>query len=194
MYQDYRLDERKLRALVAERGFVNFGEVLKKAALHRNSLNEYLDGGRSVFSTVTRKICGVLDCDPTSILIRREVSFGSDSTAESIKKLLFSLAGRYSTTCFFLLGSRAKGTNRQFSDWDIAVSSGHKKLPVNEYLTIKSELEDGVENFPVEVDLINFDEAPRWFLASINYQPKFLAGDENIFSHVIGVIDGARKN
>lgn len=194
MYQDYRFDERKLRAVVAARGFANFGEVLKKAALHRNSLNEYLEGGRSVFSTVTRKICGILDCDPTSLLVRRDVSVGREPTAEALKKLLDSLAGAYSNTCFFLVGSRAKGTNRQFSDWDIAVSAGPQRLPVSNYLTIKSELEDGVENFPVEVDLINFDEAPRWFLSSIDYQPKFLAGDEKVFSHAIGVIHGARKN
>ncbi len=194
MYQDYRIDERKLRAAVAAKGFSSFAELLKTAALHRNSLNDYMDGRRSVFSAVTRKICGVLDCDPLALLSRHERIFLADKTGQVLRELLERISQSNSEVSFFLLGSRAKGTQRDLSDWDVAVSAGRSKLPTDEYLRIKSAVEDGVENFPVEVDVINFDQAPQQFLADIDYEPVFLAGNESSFSYALGVIYGARKN
>lgn len=194
MYQEYRLNERKLREALAAKGFRNLGMLLRKAALHRNSLNDYIEGRRSVFSSVTRKICDALDCDPLSLVERSDTPLGMDEPAYALKGLLQRLVESRPRISFFLLGSRAKGSNRGLSDWDVAVTGGASKLHVDEYLGVKLELEDGVEDFPYEVDLINFDEAPRWFLLGINYVPKLLAGNEAAFSHALGVIDGARKN
>ena len=193
MFQDYRIDERKLRAAVAAKGFATIGDFLKAAALHRNSLGEYLGGKKSVFSAVTRKMCAVLQCDPLTLLTS-EPSIGTDDDAAILQKALERLANAYPSAAFFLLGSRAKGLAGRFSDWDIAVTGGPDGLAIDDYLSIKSELEDQTDNMSVGVDLINFDNAPRWFLSPIHYQPIFLAGERNSFAHALGVIHGANKS
>jgi predicted nucleotidyltransferase len=193
MYLGYRLDPEKFRLALAARGYSTTAALLKAAGLHRNSLNEYLAGRKSVFSSVTEKISAALDCDPLSLLSGHEQLVSVDSTGAALQRILERVSAEHPHVAFFLIGSRAKGSHQKFSDWDVAISSGRSALSTDEYLAIKSKIEDGVEDLSVGVDVVNFDGAPPWFIAGITYEPRFLAGDERAFSYVLGVIDGARK-
>jgi len=44
------------------------------------------------------------------------------------------------------------------------------------------------------VDIINLDQAPRWFLAKIDYEPVLLDGDVESFIHFQGVLDGTKRS
>lgn len=193
VYSDYRLDEQRLRAASAAKGYSSLGALLRRAGLHRNSLNEYLEGGRSVFSSVTRKICDALDCDPLTLLSRKEFPVATDAVSGAVINILEELCKDRPRVALFMLGSRARGTHQEGSDIDIAITGGAQKITTEEYLQIKMELQDAVENLPLEVDLINFDQAPRWFVAAITYTPKFMAGNPATFTHAMGVLDGVRK-
>ena len=53
----------------------------------------------------------------------------------------------------FIFGSRARGTNRKFSDIDLGVE-GQKKLSPKEYLALITSLDDS--DLPYKVDVVDF--------------------------------------
>lgn len=53
----------------------------------------------------------------------------------------------------FIFGSRAQGTNREYSDIDLGIL-GKDKLPTSTIAQIKNDLED--TSIPYRVDLIDF--------------------------------------
>jgi predicted nucleotidyltransferase len=101
------------------------------------------------------------------------------------------------TSCrlsFCLLGSRARGTDRKYSDWDIGVTGGRSPIATSLFLSLKIAVDDVTEDFVRGVDLINLDEAPLWFLKKIDYQPVFLAGSQSAFDFMCGIIDGVKRD
>lgn len=62
----------------------------------------------------------------------------------------------------FIFGSRAKETNRQFSDIDIAIKDS--KINSSALAMARFELEES--NLPYKVDLVNFDELDEKILAT----------------------------
>lgn len=60
----------------------------------------------------------------------------------------------------FIFGSRARGTNRKFSDIDLGVE-GKNRLSNEEYLTLTAFLEDS--DLPYKVDVIDFSTVTSQF-------------------------------
>ena len=60
----------------------------------------------------------------------------------------------------FLFGSRATGTNRKWSDYDIGVI-GKEKLPYSKFNELKNELEES--NIPYKIDIIDFAQVSDKF-------------------------------
>lgn len=76
-----------------------------------------------------------------------------------------------------LLGSRAKGKPKEFSDWDLGLTRQPKALDDHTFLTWKGYVSDWADDLPRFVDLINLDHTPDWFNEGLNYQPVFLGGN-----------------
>ena len=198
MYKRYRIDERKLRQRMEKLGFRSLAAVLRKAGLHRNSIADYLSGRKSVFSSVTDRLCATLELDPWEIVAANIPAVKPDGVETALKRVLAQAASevlkeKSASLAFILIGSRAKGTSSKHSDWDVAISAGADALSTEEYLALKSAIEDAVDDFPVSVDLVNFDAAPAWFLANIVYAPRLLVGNEFTFARAMGVISGSKK-
>lgn len=60
----------------------------------------------------------------------------------------------------FLFGSRAKGLNAKYSDFDIGII-GEKPLPSSLKINIEGDLEDS--DIPIKVDIVDFCEVPEKF-------------------------------
>lgn len=60
----------------------------------------------------------------------------------------------------FIFGSRAKGTNRKYSDIDLGVE-GKNKLTAKEYLALTTTLEDS--DLPYKVDVVDFSSVTDRF-------------------------------
>ena len=76
-----------------------------------------------------------------------------------------------------LIGSRAKGNPKEFSDWDLGVTKGIKDLNWEEFSQLKTTAADLADDLPRFIDLINLSRAPQWFKQGMSYQPVFLKGN-----------------
>lgn len=187
----YHIDPAKLRQVVAQRGYTHVTEFAKLHGFNRATINNYLKGHGGPFSETYYVICNALQIDPLSILslLPAKPVVDVDEVMPVIKKL-----------CSFdqniavgLLGSRAKGIGRKYSDWDLCITSGPAVLAGEEFLKLKRSVDGEVDKLPREVDIINLDAAPEWFLTALDYKPVFLAGNLNAWSYFMGVLYGTKK-
>ena len=192
MFVDHQIDQRKLQQLVLARGYPNLALFVNAVGIHRNSLAEYF-GGRGVFTAVVTKLAEALDCSPLDFVQRRVPRVRIDKVSEALQAVLESAAARDSNLCFLLIGSRAKGTARELSDWDVGVTAGPRSLGTEEYLALKAHIQEAVDNLPVGVDIVNLDAAPEWFFRSMDYEPRYLAGSEGSYLYILGKVHGVRK-
>lgn len=78
---------------------------------------------------------------------------------EKYKKQLITIIHRHVHSCtIYLFGSRARKTNKEGADVDLALDAG-KKIDLNVILTIKDEIEQ--TTIPVFVDVVDFQSAPK---------------------------------
>lgn len=190
---DYIIDSEKLTNLIENRGFLTVSEFARKHHFHRNTLAAYLSGEKSVFCDVLSRLSQVLEIDPINLIVPREFSGSAASEFKELLVIVKRLAEKYESVCFMLIGSQVGEAKHAYSDWDIAVSGGERVVLSEQYLDIKSELEDFCDNFAREVDLVNLDAAPIWFLCDLKQAPMYLAGSFQSFAYICGYINGVRK-
>jgi len=193
MLMDYRLDSAGFKRLLEKNGFSSISEFADAASVHRNTLTAYLCGEKRVFPRTLCDIAASLGVDPLSLICPARKAQMSAPPLEFLKKALPGAAGQDENLVFLLLGSRAKGRGRKFSDWDIGISGGDEAVDTAYYLKLKSHIQDITEDFPFSVDVINLDCAPIWFLSDIDYKPVFLCGSEKSYYHFLGILNGLKK-
>ncbi len=193
MSETHYLNFDKLNQEIKRKGFGSIGSFLKEAGLHRNTLRRYSDNKNSIFTPAIEKIANFLKIDPLTISASGKNKNNSSSEKEKILEILGELS-KENKLAFCLFGSRARGSARQYSDWDIAVTNGEENLKSETYLNLKELLNQATDDLPVKVDLVNIDEAPEWFLSEINYAPVFLCGNRESYNFFIGVLHGIRKS
>lgn len=189
--QRYHIDPVKFGQAVAERGYAHVTEFARLHGFNRATINNYLKGRGGPFSEAYYIICDALKIDPLSILsiLPDRKTVDADEIMSIVKKLCSS----DKDIAVGLLGSRAKGTGRKYSDWDLCMTRGPNVLTGEEFLRLKRQVDDEVDMLPREVDIVNLDAAPEWFLAGLNYEPVFLAGNSNAWSYFLGVLHGTKK-
>ena len=71
------------------------------------------------------------------------------------KKIIAILSALFPNTKIYLFGSRARGTNQEFSDIDIALDAGTKlrRADVGEARDMLSE-----SNIPYKIDIVDFQD------------------------------------
>lgn len=188
-YVQYRLSRESFKKLLKERGYKNAQDFCKKTSIHKNTLNYYLSG-RDVFSKKLCEIAFHLQVDPIELVEACDTSKIDSAEIEKIVSYLSLEKGM----AVALLGSRANGKSQKFSDWDIGVTRGSKKpISGREFLRLRAWVGEVADDLARKVDLVNLDEAPQWFLESIDYEPIFLGGDKETFERFMGVLDGIKK-
>ncbi|MFA4874577.1 MAG: nucleotidyltransferase domain-containing protein [bacterium] len=186
----YHVDADKLKHLVLSRGYGHLTEFAKAHGFNRATIHHFLKG-QGPFSEAYYAICDALNADPISLL-----SAVSESQVEHLSEIM-PIARKLLTfdkeIAVGLLGSRAKGKGRRYSDWDLGITRGRHPLSGVEFLRVKRSVDDLVEELPRGVDFVNLDAAPEWFLHGIDYEPMYLAGDTSAWSYFLGVLHGSKK-
>ena len=186
----YAVEASKFRQIVARRGYGHVTGFAKAHGLNRATINNYLKG-IGPFSETYYVICDALQVDPLSILAPS--SSGRVDNIEEIMPIVRELCLADDEIAVGLLGSRARGSERKYSDWDLCITRGVRALTGEQFLKLKRTVDDDVDRLPREVDFVNLDAAPEWFLMEIDYEPVFLGGNSNSWSYFTGVLHGTKK-
>ncbi len=186
----FKLSKAHLERVLQERGYSSLAAFCEQTKINRATIYHYMQG-RGPLADAYYSLCDQLQVDPLSLLEEEKVS--SDVDVSEIRAIVEALCKRDCELAVGLFGSRAKGTARRFSDWDLGITRGVGGLGTREYFVLKQRVDDLSDNLARKVDVINLDAAPLWFLSGINYQPIFLLGNRNAWSYFMGVLDGIQK-
>ena len=99
-------------------------------------------------------------------------------THESIAFVVDGILKRYPECCVVLFGSRARGTNRPFSDFDLGVFSA-AGISHSHYVELVQLGEELMEDFPVMVQVVTLCRADPTLLRQIGTDIKFLGSRMN---------------
>lgn len=187
----YKLDERQLTAQLRKLGFPTMSQFATRYGINRATLNNYLKG-RGPFPESFYIIADALKMDPLQLLTPTS-SKAHIPHLDEIAPMVMACSKVSSDIAVGLLGSRAAGGAKTYSDWDLGITAGARQLSTKEFLRIKQIVDDMGEDLPRAVDVMNLDESPEWFLKGIHYTPKFLAGNESSWAYFMGVLHGVQK-
>jgi predicted nucleotidyltransferase len=173
-YIMYALRAEILREAARKRGYRGLSEVLRKLGLHRNTLNRYLAGAPILPDSVS-KLFIELDVPLENAIVRKDLD-----SSEPIPDTILALAERLSRLpangcSVFLFGSRARGTAKRLSDFDLGVFA-KEGLEWKNYLRLVAEKEEFEEGSPFKVDVVNLNSADSGFLKNIRADLRLLAG------------------
>lgn len=186
----YHVDDEKLKRVIEERGYAHVTDFVRAHGFNRATLHHYLKG-KGPISESYYALCEALDCDPIELL--SPISRADVQDIDEILPIAQALSAADRSIAVGLLGSRAKGAGRRYSDWDLGITRGQRALDGIAYLRLKRTVDDAVDTLPREVDFVNLDVAPAWFLENIDYEPILLAGEANAWNFFLGVLHGAKK-
>lgn len=188
----YELDKKKFKRAVLNRGYKNLSEFAVKNSIHRNTLHNLLQG-KSVFLSSFEKIAKILESDPFELLVAKSPLSLSLPHIDELKPLVAKLIKKNQKMAVILLGSQAKLKAKPYSDWDIGLFSLAKPINGIQYLRLKRALEEWSEDLVRNVDCINLNQAPIWFLENLKDSIFFLDGDKESFVYLKGLIDGIQR-
>ncbi len=188
----YILNQKKFNGLLLKGGYESLLDFCRKTSIHRNTVQVYLNK-KDVFSSAFLNICSALKSDPLDLIIPTSESKASIANMDEISIIIGALVKQNPGLAILLLGSRAKGREKRYSDWDIGITAGDKPLTGSEYLQLRGMVEDLADDLPRSVQLIDLDAAPLWFLEGIDYDPIFIDGSRESYLYFTGVLDGIRK-
>lgn len=186
--QRYTINSSQLNEIAKKRGYESLSQFAMAHHINRSTLQHYLEGKGPLMEPFYQ-ICNALSMDPLHLLSpMTPVAFG-----EEIMPIIQSLSRGDPKLAMVLLGSRAKGTTKKFSDWDIGLTRGKIGLPSEEFIKLKNQAEELADHLVRSMDLVNLDGAPKWFLSGMDYTPVFLAGNNENWNYFLGVLHGIQK-
>ncbi|MCP5464206.1 MAG: nucleotidyltransferase domain-containing protein [Deltaproteobacteria bacterium] len=134
----------------------------------------------------------LLQVDPLALLVPENLL--NIKHIEEILPLLDSVCEHWPGVAIFLFGSRACGKQKEYSDWDLGISSGSSSLDTKTFFSIQNLIDEKSENLPRSVDVVNLDQAPIWFLQNIQQSFVFLKGNVSAQQFFLGVMNGIKKS
>ena len=162
--------------MVSDQGFENLKHFAKKKGLNRNTLHSYLRG-QPVFTRQFLRITEALNCNPIDLI----ETFGSEKEFDipaNIINIAMLIKEINPLVAVFLFGSRLTNNHHPHADWDLGLTHARKSLTTAQFFHLKNHIEPVIDNFTEQVDLVNLDEAPEWFLKDIVNRPVFIRGSE----------------
>lgn len=187
------LDRAKFMRALRAKGYPSVRAFVEQGGIHRNSIAQYLNHEKGVFTDLYERVCTQLEVtDPLSLLSAELERSGVLSEAK-LKAALMPIAASNPALAFMLIGSRAAGRAQEHSDWDIGLTAGPQRLSAETYLKVKSDIADLTDDFAQSCDVVNLDAAPTWFFEEMDYEPVFLTGSRESYVYLRGLIDGFRK-
>ncbi len=166
------LDAARLQRGIRERGFSSVKDFADRVGVHRNTVGNYL-AGKTALPNALGTMLAALDLAPGEVLslrLRRRQMPGL-----LVSDLVGVLHTDVHEAAFVLFGSRARGTAKRYSDYDIGVFC---TTPLE--FSVFSRLLDHVsawnEETLVTAQLVDFTHAETSFLSAVAQDLVFLAG------------------
>ncbi|MFH1729424.1 MAG: nucleotidyltransferase domain-containing protein [Pseudomonadota bacterium] len=179
----YTFNEKKFRIQLIRLGFLSISQFSKRTKIHRNTIYDYLTGKKKIFSDQFLAIAKSLNVSPFELIDESEAKITLEEFGISL--IIDELLKKFPDTSIVLLGSRAKGTSTRYSDCDLGVLSNEKKINGITFLDMKSIVGDLADNLEIEIDLINLDAAPDWFIKELDESITFLKGKKMAFKRFL---------
>lgn len=189
---DYCLDVKKFKQSLAEVGYESLSAFSLASKIHRNTLQGLL-AGKQVFVASFLDLAAQLKKDPLELLSVQSSLSVKISYIEELRPILPQLLKLDPKIAIVLLGSRARGNAKKYSDWDLGLFRYPEPLSGREYLRLKRVAEDESENLVRKIDVINLNQAPLWFLQGVKQDVVFLDGVQESFLYLKGMLDGIQK-
>lgn len=168
----YILDPQVFTAALKAKGFHSLSKLAHTVGLHRNTISNYLNGA-PVLPDALARIFAALDLAPAEALKPSIPQRGEP--ALRIAKLVDLLSAAAPKCVFVLFGSRARGKEKQFSDYDLGVfrEDGVDFPLYSRLLDLTAEWND---TELTSVQLVNLASAEKSFLEAIATDILFLSG------------------
>lgn len=189
---EYTLDPKKVKKRLLSLGYKNLSDFAAKNAIHRNTLNDLLNG-KSVFSNAFEKVAEKLKIDPMELLVPQSRFSHSIPHIDEIKPVVAALVKKNKKMTVVLIGSRSRQRGKTFSDWDLGLFSLVSPISATDYLHCKRLAEELSEDLVRKIDVVNLNQAPLWFLENLKEGCLFLDGDHDSFVYLKGVINGIQR-
>lgn len=165
----YELDSKKLTDTIKTSRFKSISKLAQSIGVHRNTISHFFKEGVSVIPESLTKLFSALGKDAREYIVlkndqRKEIAFVVDHIHELNPKC-----------CITLFGSRARGTNRKYSDYDIGIYS-REGIDHVTYCKIIDKVDQITDDFPYLVQVVNLNRADQLFMDSIRSDLIFLGG------------------
>lgn len=190
---NYVIDLNKIKIALKANGLSSLGELSRVCSIHRNTLYPLVRGDRSPFTNTYLSVCRALDIDPVECLVK-DPRVNILSIEEVARMVFEEYQKSFPDLCLFLFGSRAAGKAKKFSDYDVGITGGRHPIGGLDFLKIQESILERCDNFPVKVDVLNFDSAPGSFLVDFNSPLVLLAGSKDSLTFLEGGIHAQSKN
>jgi len=187
MKTGFHLNISKIESLGQQLGISSMAELCKRADINKNSITPYIKGERAPFTQVVLDISEALGVSPMEL-----VSSGEDEVLQCVRNLLLPLLEI--DTAVLMFGSRARKSNKKFSDIDLGVTGGAHKLDFDNYSLLKSKADDALDNYHLSVNLVNLDIAPLDFLINIEPDLLYICGNKSSATYFQGYLSGRKEN
>lgn len=188
----YVLNTAQFKQSLHSQGYKSLFQFAQKNKIHRNTLLGLL-AGKEVFLASYQLVADALGVDPVALVVPVSSLDPKIQNSAEIAPIVAWLVKQNPQIAVVLIGSRARGKAKQYSDWDLGVVSFPEPISSQVFLKYKNEVEDMSENIVRMVDLINLNQAPVWFLENIAKEVVFLDGNYESFIYLKGVLNGATK-
>jgi predicted nucleotidyltransferase len=189
----YVLDRQAVTERMKALGFANASRFAHQIGVHRNTILGYFRG-KPAFASAFLKIARALGRDPLELIVPAGDAPSFAEHLDEIRPVIAALIRQSPGIAVVLLGSRAKGRAKAFSDWDLGIARPASPIGAEEFLSLRRVAAALAEDLVRNVDVINLDASPDWFWEGLDYEPVFLDGDREGYSFLKGMLHGIKKN
>ena len=176
-----QLDTSRLQREIHQRGFNSVQDFADSVGVHRNTVGNYL-AGKTALPSALAKILVALDLAPADVLFlplrRRQVP------GLLVADLVESLHAANPGAVVVLFGSRARGTAKRHSDYDLGLFC-HNGFEFAAFSRMLDLVAAWNEKSLATAQLVDFSRADASFLAGLSEDLVFLAGSHEAWCELL---------
>ncbi|MBL7663233.1 helix-turn-helix domain-containing protein [bacterium] len=174
MQISYIINSHLLRQKIKTLGFKSIHDFATTIGVHRNTVSDYLNSKAKPLPDGLEKILNYLGLHPKDALLEHRLE-SFQYPEQPILPLIDELVTACPEAAFVLYGSRARGTEKKYSDFDIGLYT-IKPIPFSLYSSLLDKVDCWNEANILSVQLTNLNNADQYFLTSISKDIKFIGG------------------
>ena len=168
----FTLDTARLQHEIRARGFSTAQQFADSVGVHRNTVGNYLSGKTALPSALAR-ILAALDLAPADVLTLPRRSRQAPGLV--LGGLIEQLHDAAPDVAIVLFGSRARGTAKRYSDYDVGIF-GSEEFGFAAFSRLLDLAATWNEASLSTVQLVDLTDAEAGFLTALSADLVFLAG------------------